>query len=118
MEITTHTPQQNKHIVSVKGLVKQQDLDTLHTLFAQHTVAEKELWIDCAHVDRMHLSNSSICGFVSELLKFRKQQVRVVLCDMNATTERLFSLLRLDALFEKAKSFEDAHQHKHSLVAA
>ncbi len=118
MEITNHTPQQNRQVLLVKGLMKQQALDKIQTLIAQSDATEKELWIDCSHVDRLHLSNSSICGFVSELLKFRKQQVRIVLCDMNATTERLFRLLQLDSLFDKAKSFDEAKLEKPAHIAA
>jgi anti-anti-sigma regulatory factor len=118
MEITNHTPHQNRQVLFVKGLVKQQALDKVQHLLAQSDATEKELWIDCSHVDRMHLSNSSICAFVSDLLKIRKQGVRVVLCDMNATAERLFRLLQLDSLFHKARSFEEAQLEKPAQVAA
>lgn len=119
MEITNHTSHQNRHIFLVKGLVKQQALDKIRQAIAEaQTENSKELWIDCSHVDRLHLTNSSICSFVSELLKIRKQGVKVVLCDMNATTERMFRLLRLDSLFEKAESFEHARQEKQPQVAA
>jgi anti-anti-sigma regulatory factor len=120
MEITNHTTHQNRHIFFVKGLVKQQALDNIRQAIKEApTGSTRELWIDCSHVDRLHLTNSSICSFVSELLKIRKQDVKVVLCDMNTTTERLFSLLRLDTLFEKAKSFEEAHlKEKPQQIAA
>ena len=119
MEITNHTSHQNRHIFLVKGLVKQQALDKVRQAIAEApNESSKELWIDCSHVDRLHLTNSSICSFVSELLKIRRQGVKVVLCDMNATTERLFRLLRLDSLFAKARSFEEAEQeHSPQLVA-
>lgn len=119
MEITNHTSHQNRHLFFVKGLVKQQALDKIHQAIAEApTDSNKELWIDCSHVDRLHLTNSSICSFVSELLKIRKHNVKVVLCDMNATTERLFRLLRLDTLFAKAKSFEEVEQEKSPQFAA
>ncbi|PKV75787.1 STAS domain-containing protein [Pontibacter ramchanderi] len=119
MEITNHTTHQNRHIFFVKGLVKQQALDRiLQEIREAPTGSAKELWIDCSHVDRLHLTNSSICSFVSELLKIRKQDVKVVLCDMNATTERLFRLLRLDSLFEKANSFEEARLEKKAQAVA
>lgn len=119
MEITNHTPHQNRHIFFVKGLVKQQALDKVRQAIAESPqVSSKELWIDCSHVGRLHLTNSSICSFVSELLKIRKQGIKVVLCDMNATTERLFRLLRLDSLFEKARSFEEAEKERIPQLAA
>ena len=119
MEITNHTSHQNRHIIFVKDLVKQQALDQVRQAIAEApTDHKKELWIDCSHVDRLHLTNSSICSFVSELLKIRKHDVKVVLCDMNATTERLFRLLRLDSLFEKAKSFEEAEKESRAQLAA
>ncbi|MBX0332899.1 STAS domain-containing protein [Pontibacter sp. HSC-14F20] len=119
MEITNHTSHQNRHIFFVKGLIKQQAIDQIRQAIAgAPTDNKKELWIDCSHVDRLHLTNSSICSFVSELLKIRKQDVKVVLCDMNATTERMFRLLRLDSLFAKAKSFEEAEQEKSPQIAA
>ncbi|EJF11110.1 MULTISPECIES: STAS domain-containing protein [Pontibacter] len=109
MEIINHTSHQNRHIFFVKGLVKEQALNKVHQAIAEvPTDSTRELWIDCSHVDRLHLTNSSICSFVSELLKIRKQNVKVVLCDMNATTERLFRLLRLDSLFDKASSEDRA----------
>ncbi|WP_299708312.1 STAS domain-containing protein [uncultured Pontibacter sp.] len=119
MEITNHTSHQNRHIFFVKGLVKQQALDKIRQAIAEApTDGNKELWIDCSHVDRLHITNSSICSFVSELLKIRKHNVKVVLCDMNATTERLFRLLRLDTLFDKAKSFEEVEQQQNPQFAA
>src|SRR5690606_14691175 len=119
MEITNHTSHQNRHIFFVKGLIKQQAIDQIRQAIAgAPSDCNKELWIDCSHVDRLHLTNSSICSFVSELLKIRKQNVKVVLCDMNTATERLFCLLHLDSLFEKAKSFEEAEQAKSPQIAA
>ena len=119
MEITNHITHQNRQIFFVKGLVKQQALNKIHQAIKEAPAGSaKELWIDCSHVDRLHLTNSSICSFVSELLKIRKQNVKVVLSDMNATAERLFSLLRLDALFEKARSFEEAGIEEQTQVAA
>src|SRR5690606_11123938 len=119
MEITNHTSHHNRHIFFVKGLVKQQALDQIRQAIAEApSDCNKELWIDCSHVDRLHLTNSSICSFVSELLKIRKQDVKVVLCDMNASPARMFRLLLLDSLFEKAKSFEEAEQAKIPQIAA
>ena len=119
MEITNHITRQNRQIFFVRGLVKQQALDKINQAIKKAPAGStKELWIDCSHVDRLHLTNSSICSFVSELLKIRKQDIKVVLCDMNATAERLFSLLRLDALFEKARSFEEAGLEKQMPIAA
>jgi anti-anti-sigma regulatory factor len=111
MEITNHTAHPDRHILLVKGLVKEQAFDKIRQALATASRDNaRELWIDCSHVDRLHLTNSSICSFVNELLKIRKQDVKVVLCGMNATTERLFRLLRLDTLFEKAKTVEDAYK--------
>lgn len=107
MEITNHV-YPNRNAILVQGLVNEQAFaDIRQALTTAPPHHNQQLWIDCSHVDRVHLTNSSICSFVSELLKIRKQNVKVVLCGMNATTERLFSLLRLDTLFEKARSLEE-----------
>ena len=116
MEITNHV-HPNQNAILVRGLVNEQAFaDIRQALAATPSHHDQQLWIDCSHVDRVHLTNSSICSFVSELLKIRKQNVKVVLCGMNATTERLFRLLQLDALFDKAQSLEglqstDKSQH-------
>lgn len=107
MEITNHV-HPNRNTILVQGLVNEQAFADIHqALTTAPPHHNQQLWIDCSHVDRVHLTNSSICAFVSELLKIRKQNVKVVLCGMNATTERLFRLLQLDALFDKAQSLEE-----------
>lgn len=120
MEITNHTIPQHRHILLIKGLVREQAFDRIKTeLAAMPQDQTKELWIDCSHIDRPQVTSSSICSFVSELLKIRKQGIKVVLCGMNATTERLFQLLRLDTLFEKARNADETElQDKSQSLAA
>lgn len=108
MEIINHH-YQNHHVTVVKGLVKEKELKVVcQTLAAAPPDTTRQLWIDCSHVDRDQLSNSSVCAFVNELLKIKKEQVKVVLCGMDHTTERLFRLLKLDMHFTKAKTLEEA----------
>ncbi|MBD1395911.1 anti-sigma factor antagonist [Pontibacter sp. JH31] len=107
MEITNHT-HRNQHATIVQGLVNEQAFAAIRqALSTALPLQDQQLWIDCSHVDRVHLTNSSICSFVSELLQIRKQNVKVVLYGMNATTERLFRLLQLDTLFDKARTLEE-----------
>jgi len=109
MEITNHT-YQNRHITLVKGLVKQQAFSSIRqSLAAAPPDSFRQLWIDCSHVDRNHLSSSSLCAFVNELLKIKNEQVQIVLCGMDKSTERLYVLLKLDMLFSKAHTWHEAH---------
>ena len=119
MEITNHT-YQNRHITLVKGLVTQQAFSSIRqSLTSAPPDSSRQLWIDCSHVDRNHLSSSSLCSFVNELLKIKNEQVQIVFCGMDKSTERLFVLLKLDMLFLKAHTWQEAHPGaKQEAVAA
>ncbi|WP_018478225.1 STAS domain-containing protein [Pontibacter roseus] len=118
MDITNHT-HHNRHITFVQGLVKQQAFSEIRQALATAPQADvRQLWIDCSHVDRTQLTTSNLCLFVGELLKFKNEQVQVVLCGMDQTTEKLFILLKLDMLFGKARSLQDALVPDKQLVAA
>ncbi|MHC2991727.1 hypothetical protein OB13_09065 [Pontibacter sp. HJ8] len=108
MEVTNHN-YQNLHITVVKGLLKKQELKAVgQALAAAPPHTTRQLWLDCSHVHRDQLSNSSVYAFVNELLKIKREQVKVIVCGMDHATERLFRLLNLDMHFTKAKTLEEA----------
>lgn len=118
MEVT-NSISNNTHIVVVKGLARKESFSNIQHLLADGSaLSEKQLWIDCSHLHRFSVTDATLCGFVSELLKLRNQGTRITLCNMDLPTQRLFSLLKLDTLFYKADTVEKAFSKNTAGVAA
>ncbi|MBF9254459.1 hypothetical protein I2I11_14235 [Pontibacter sp. 172403-2] len=81
--------------------------------------SRKLLWLDCSGLQQIIHSNTSFSCFINELLALRAQQVQILLFGLDNTTCRLLKLLKLDSLFQQARTLDEAYMLLHrNLVAA
>jgi len=93
--------------------------DIRHTIEKLPPHAVKHVWLDCAGLQQIILSNSSFSCFINELLALRAQQVQILLFGLDNTTCRLLKLLKLDSLFQQTATLDQAYLSLHrKLVAA
>jgi anti-anti-sigma regulatory factor len=97
-------------VIIVEGLIKLEAFALIKD--ALNNVSEgksKQLWIDCSHLQKIGLSNTSISTFIGKLLELRQEGTEITLFGMSPFTERLLKLLKLETVFRQVPTLAHAY---------